>query len=122
MAEAITLVQQRLGVRQTGSWDKATDGAVLAFQQRKGQPYPMDPTGRPDGATLANLGYFSPGEVFPAKWDDYLAGGEKPGTFARDLETALDQVPRWAWGVMAVAFGSFAYMAWRTDRKRRGAG
>lgn len=119
MPTAVQLAQQRLGVRSSGTWDNATDGAVLAFQQRGKGTYPMDPHGHPDPATLLNIGYYAPGDIFPARWEDYLEGGEKPGTFMRDIDTAIDQVPRWVWGTMGAAFGIFAWMAWRTDRKAR---
>jgi hypothetical protein len=119
MTTAIQQVQQRLGVRQSGQWDSATDGAILAFQQTaKGTKYAMDPNGHPDPATLVNLGYYSPADVFTQGWADYLAGGPKPGHFGRDLRASIDQVPRWAWATVAVGFGIFAYMAYRTDKKR----
>jgi len=91
---------------------------MLAFQQTGKGAFPMDPHGHPDPATLLNLGYYAPGDVFTQGWVDYIAGGEKPGHFGRDLRTAIDQVPRWAWATVAVAFGAFAYMAYRTDKKR----
>lgn len=119
MPTAITRVQQRLGVPQTGVWDGTTDGAILAFQQTaKGQAFPMDPTGHPDPATLMNLGYYAPGDVFTEEWANYLAGGAKPGHYWRDVRASIDQVPRWAWATIAVAFGAFGYMAYRTDKKR----
>ncbi len=118
MPTAIQQVQQRLGVQQSGRWDAATDGGLLAYQQSAKGSYAMDPNGHPDPATLVNLGYYTPGELFTEEWADYLAGGAKPGHFGRDLRAAIDQVPRWAWGTLAAGFGIFAYMAWRTDKKR----
>ena len=46
------------------------------------------------------------------------AGGAKPGHYWRDVRASIDQVPRWAWATIAVAFGAFGYMAYRTDKKR----
>jgi hypothetical protein len=123
MPTAIQRVQQRLGVHSSGQWDAVTDGALLAFQSAGHGQYPMDAHGHPDAATLANLGYYATGDIFPQPWVDYLGGGAKPGTFVRDIETAIDQVPRWAWATVAVSFGLFAYMSWRGDKKRaRGGG
>jgi len=120
MPTAIDRVQQRLGVQQSGHWDSATDGALVAFQQApKGASYPMDANGHPDPATLVNLGYYAPADVFTEEWSAYLAGqGPKPGHFGRDLRAAIDQVPRWAWAIVGVSFSVFAYMAYKTDRKR----
>jgi hypothetical protein len=119
MPTAIQRVQQRLGVQQSGHWDSSTDGAILAFQQTaKGVTYAMDPSGHPDPATLVNLGYYAPADIFTDEWTSYLAGGEKPGHFGRDVRASIDQVPRWAWATLAVGFGIFAYMAYRTDKKR----
>jgi len=118
MPTAIQTVQQRLGVQSSGHWDSATDGALLAYQQTGRGTYPMDPTGHPDPATLVNLGYFAPGDILTEEWAGYLTGGAKPGHFGRDLRAAIDQVPRWAWFTVAGAFGIFAYMAYRTDKKR----
>ena len=120
MASAIEHVQTELGVPRTGHWDGATDGALKVYQSTHKGGYAMRATGHPDPATLANLGYFDPKEVFTAGWAGYLDGGEKPGTFGRDLKTSIDQVPRWAWGTLAAAFTVFAVMAYRTDRKREG--
>jgi hypothetical protein len=120
MPTAIQQVQQRLGVHASGQWDSATDGALLAYQQSaKGATYGMDPNGHPDPATLVNLGYYAPADLFTEEWASYLAGtGKKPGHFGRDLRASIDQVPRWAWALLAVSFGGFAYMAYRTDKKR----
>lgn len=66
-------------------------------------------------------GAYVPAEAFPERWRDYLAGGDHPGTFFRDVGTASDQVPRWAWGALAVVFGTFSYMSWRGEKKRKAA-
>jgi len=119
MPTAIQKVQQNLGVPQTGHWDSATDGALIAYQQTaRNATYAMDANGHPDPATLVNLGYYSPADLFTQGWSDYLTGGPKPGNFGRDLRTAIDQVPQWAWATVAAGFSIFAYMAWRTDKKR----
>jgi len=112
------LLQSRLGVPRTGHWNAQTDGAIVGYQQTGKGAYPMRATGHPDPATLANLGYFAPKDVFTSGWAGYLTGGNKPGTFGRDARAAIDQVPRWAWATVAGAFSIFAYVAYRTDRKR----
>lgn len=111
---AIEAVQGRLGVPKSGRWDGMTMAALAHYQGSHG----LDVTGHPDPQTLASLGYYKPEDVFTKKWSDYLAGGDKPGTFGRDLMTSIDQVPRWIWGGLAVSFSVFAVMAYRTDRKR----
>jgi hypothetical protein len=118
MASGIVRVQQKLGVAQSGAWDNATTGALLAYQQAGKGALPMAANGHPDPATLLNLGYYAPGDVLTQDWLDYLSGGTKPGHFGRDLRASIDQVPRWAWTTVALAFGAFAYMAYRTDKKR----
>jgi len=119
MATPIQLVQRNLGVPQTGVWDATTDGAIVAYQHGHHGPYPMSADGHPDPQTLANLGYYEPESIFSSKWRDYLAGGKHPSTFPRDVATAIDQVPRWAWAATAATFGVFAYLAYRSDKKRR---
>ena len=119
MATPTQLAQRTLGVPQTGVWDATTDGAMMAYQQSHAGKYGMTPDGHPDPATLANLGYYTPEEMFSAKWQAFMAGGTHPGTFGRDIGTAIDQVPRWAWAGTAAAFGLFAYLAYRGDKKRR---
>jgi len=114
----LDVLQSRLGVPSTGTWDGATYAALRTYQQRGHGEYPMNATGRPDPATLLNLGYYVPEESFPSAQRAFLATGEAPGTFMRDVGTAIDQVPRWAWGIGTVAFGLFAYLAYRGDKKR----
>jgi len=122
MPGPVDTLQRNLGVRVTGEWDATTYGALLAYQQSGRGAYPMSSSGHADPATLANLGYYEPLEAFPGGMREYLAGtGEKPGTFMRDVGTAIDQVPRWAWGAAAVLFGGFAYLAYRGDKKRKAA-
>lgn len=121
MAGELDRVQARLGVPQTGEWDASTDGALIAYQQSGSGAYAMAAHGHPDPATLVNLGYYTPEDIFRREWVSYLEGAERPSTFARDLGTAIDQVPRWAWAVTAVVFAGFSYMAYRADKKRGGA-
>ncbi len=116
MTTPVEAIQQRLGVPRSGHWDGVTRGALVAYQQSHG----LSPSGHPDPATLASLGYYRPDDLFTQKWVSYLEGGDKPGTFGRDLKTSIDQVPRWAWATLAASFSVFAYMAYRTDRKREG--
>jgi hypothetical protein len=115
--EPLRIVQQHLGVPQTGKWDDVTGGAILAYQHTH-HTYDMSPDGHVDPATLANLGYYDPGNIFTDEWEAAVASGERPSTFSRDLETAIDQVPRWAWGTTAVLFGLFAYLSYRGERKK----
>lgn len=118
----VTDIQHTLGVPASGHWDATTHGALLAYQQSGRGKFPMSPSGHPDAATLANLGYYQPAtDLFTDPWSAYLAGtGERPGHFARDLRTSIDQVPRWVWGTLAASFSLFAYLAYRTDKKRGG--
>src|SRR5258706_5905490 len=111
-------VQKTLGIKSSGTWDGSTRGAVLAYQQSGKAQYPMDPNGHPDPATLVNLGYYAPPDVFTDDWSAYLSGGTKPGHFGRDLRTSIDQVPRWTWFTLAGVFGAFAYIAWKREKKR----
>lgn len=118
MPTPIQVVQQHLGVPATGVWDAVTDGGILAYQRTGKGAYPMSANGHPDPATLANLGYYAPGDIFTKAWADYLGGGAKPSSYGRDVETSIDQVPRWVWGTLGAAFTVFAVMAYRTDQKR----
>lgn len=116
----IVALQAALGIPQTGEWDHATLGAMQAYQQAGGGVYPMTPHGHPDAATLANLGYYAPGSLFPSRWTEYLSSGaEHPSTFTRDIATSLNQVPRWAWATVAVTFAVMGYFAYRGDKKRK---
>jgi hypothetical protein len=112
----VEALQQKLGVPKTGHWDGATYGAITSYQSG----HHLDGAGHPDPQTLSALGYYGPSDLFTKNWSDYLAGGSKPGTFGRDLRATIDQVPRWAWATLAVGFSAFAYLAYRTDRKREG--
>jgi hypothetical protein len=118
MPTAIQLAQQKLGVSASGRWDAATSGALLAYQASGHGPYPMQPTGHADPATLLNLGYYGATDALTDEWVAWMRGGNKPGTFWRDARASIDQVPQWAWATLAVGFGAFAYMAYRTDKKR----
>jgi len=118
MPSRVEMVQSRLGVPLSGEWDAVTDGAVLAYQRAGMGSSSTVAHGHNDAATMVNLGYYTPAEIFPARWASYIEGGERPSAFGRDLSTAVNQVPRWAWMVMAGTFGVFAYMSWRGEKKR----
>jgi hypothetical protein len=80
----------------------------------------MYPTGRPDPATLINLGYYDPIEQLTSSQRAYLEGTGEQGTFWRDLATASNQVPRWAWVVLGALFVGMGYMAYRNAPKKKG--
>ncbi len=118
MAGRVEVVQSRLGVPLSGEWDAVTDGAVLAFQRSGMGAAPTSAHGHTDAATMINLGYYKAADIFPQRWAAYIEGGERPSAFGRDLSTAANQVPRWAWIVMAGTFSMLAYVSWRGDKKR----
>ena len=102
------LIQQKLGVQQTDVWNQPTESAVTEFQRSKF----IDASGNPDPVTLAALNVYDPAAGAPASFQRYVAGGPEPGTYGRDVTTAMNQIPRWAWITMAVGFGGLAYFAW----------
>ena len=56
----------------------------------------------------------------PASMRAYLLeGGPAPGTFGRDLRTASNQVPRWAWATLSVLFGGMAWFAWKRTQPEK---
>ena len=112
---SIDVVQRNLGIPVTNEWDAQTMAAVTIYQDSGRGPLATFPTGQPDPATLVNLGYYDPLEDMPARQREYLEGGERPGTFLRDLGTASNQVPRWVWIAVGVLFLGMAYY---THRKR----
>jgi len=115
----IEAVQRNLGVPSSGTWDALTSGALPSYQQVGRGALPMFPTGQPDPATLINLGYYDPLQDMPMRQRVYLEGGERPGTFWRDLGVAGSQVPQWAWlAIGALALG-LAYWSHRKDRPKR---
>ena len=90
---------------------------LVGFQKANAGPLPMHAHGHPDANTLINMGQYDPTEHWPSAQQDFLAGGERPGTFFRDLGTVNTQVPQWAWFTLAGAFTLFAVMAYRTHQK-----
>lgn len=109
----VDLVQRRLGVPVSNEWDPVTLGAMAAFQGGRPGGFPMSPHGHPDPATLINLGYYDPIAESSPKQRAYLQGGEKPGTFGRDLAGAANQVPWWAWIAVGVGLMGLGYASWR---------
>lgn len=90
---------------------------LVAFQTTGQGPHPMIPHGHPDPNTLINMDQYDPVQHWPSSQRDYVQNGEKPGTFLRDLGTVNNQVPQWAWFVMAGTFSLVAYFAYRRHRK-----
>lgn len=109
---SVEAAQGRLGVPVTGEWDAVTEGAAVAYQSSGEGFLRMDPSAHIDPPTLINVGYYNPLDELPEKQRDYLAGGERPGTFMRDIGTAINQVPRWGWAVGAGVFYMMAYMSY----------
>lgn len=118
MPGAIELLQKTLGVPPSGKWDPITLGAIAAFQaSHKG----LVPTGHPDVPTLVMLGYYDPIAQLPPRWAGYVKGdNEKPGTFGRDLGSASNQAPQWAWLVAGAVFLGVGYWTWRKSQKKAG--
>lgn len=58
----------------------------------------------------------------PEKFRRYVVSGEKMGTFRRDLGSALNQVPRWLYGVLAVGGFGLAYLSYRRWKGGRATG
>lgn len=116
LSGTLDILQQKLGVPPSGKWDPITMGALAAFQAgNKG----LMPTGHPDVPTLALLGYYDPVEQVPNRWGEYLEGaGKKPGTFARDLASASNQAPQWAWLAVGAVFLGVGFWTWRKSQKK----
>lgn len=80
--------------------------ADLVSYQRTGSGLPMYPHGRPDPATLINMGFYDPQNLWSPAQKQYLSGGKKPSTILRDLQGVSNQVPQWTWlaagGVLVV--------------------
>jgi hypothetical protein len=92
---------------------------LVNFQQAQGGPLPMIPHGHPDPNTLINMGQYDPLESWPSSQRDFIQNGEKPGTFFRDMRTVNNQVPQWAWLVLAGTFSLLAYLSYRNHRKQQ---
>jgi hypothetical protein len=92
---------------------------LVNFQQSQRGPLPMIPHGHPDANTLINMGQYNPIEHWPASQRDFVEKGEKPSTFGRDLGTVNNQVPQWAWFIMAGGFSVLAYFSYREHKKSK---
>jgi hypothetical protein len=73
--------------------------------------------GRPDPATLVKMGYYDPIAEMPASQAKYARGGDKPGTFFRDLQGVSNQVPWYVWTLAGVGTMGFAYYLYRRGAK-----
>jgi hypothetical protein len=114
---SIDVVQKKLGVPGSQHWDPVTLGAMTAYQASKAGVYPMSPHGHPDPPTLVNLGYYDPIAELPEAQRDYVEGGDKPTTFFRDLGSAANQVPQWAWVALGVSFVAIGVWTYRKAKK-----
>jgi hypothetical protein len=96
-AVSIQALQAALGAAQTGTWDPATEAAVRKKQKALGLPE----TGGPDVTLLSRLGLV-----------DIAAPSVTTGaTRWRDIRTAFNQVPQWAY---LVSGGLLAILAWKS--------
>jgi len=75
--------------------------------------------GRPDPPTLTKMGYYDPIAQMPSAQAKYARGGDKPSTFFRDMQTAGNQVPWYAWALSGVATMGFAYYLYRRGAKKK---
>jgi hypothetical protein len=71
--------------------------ADLVSYQRTGSGLPMYPHGRPDPATLINMGFYDPATMWSDSQKRYLEGGPKPSSLLRDLQGVSNQIPQWVW-------------------------
>lgn len=101
----LVLIQQKLGLPGSGAWDTATEAALVKAQLSLGLPA----TGDPDPATLSRLGIYDPRAEAP----------KGTGTFGRDLATAFNQVPQWAWLLLGGVSAGVAYLAYRRRNPRK---
>lgn len=93
---------------------------LVSFQSSGQGPHPMIAHGHPDANTLINMGDYDPLEHWPKSQRAFVQNGDKPGTFFRDLGTVNNQVPQWAWLVMAGTFSLLAYLSYRAHWKEKG--
>lgn len=106
-------VQQNLGVPVSHRWDATTLGAIPIYQGALG----LDVTGNPDPPTLASLDYYDPLLELQPKWRDHLLDGKKkPSSLGRDLATAANQIPWWAWLGTGLILAGAGYYSWRKQR------
>lgn len=106
-AEGTTLsvqaLQSAVGAAQTGQWDAPTVAAVRKKQKQLGLPE----TGAPDVTLLAHLGLV-----------DVSAPPVTSGaTRWRDIRTAFNQVPQWAYFVAGGLLGILAWKSYQTWRR-----
>ncbi len=116
MPGSIELLQKTLGVPPSGKWDPITMGALAAFQASQKK---LMPSGHPDVPTLALLGYYDPVAQLRPAWAGYVKGERgKPSTFGRDLGSASNQAPQWAWLAAGVLLLGVGYWTWRKSNKK----
>lgn len=96
-------VQRQLNLTPTDQWSPQTEASLRSFQSAAG----LFPTGVPDVATLSLMGLYDPVAGAPSE----------PSEFRRNLSTATNQIPRWAWVLFGVGFGGLAYLSWRRRGK-----
>jgi hypothetical protein len=114
----IDIIQGKLGVPITDSWDPATLGAITVYQASNAGVFPMTPTGHPDPPTLINLGYYDPFDRLKPSWADYLDGGRKqPTTIGRDLAGASNVIPQAGWLALGALFLGLGALAWYRREK-----
>lgn len=101
----LAILQQKLGLPGSGLWDAGTQAALVKFQMAAGLPA----TGDPDPATLAKAGVYDPLAEAPTG----------KGTFGRDVVTAFNQVPQWAWLVLGGVSLTVAYLAYRKRNPKK---
>ena len=107
---AVAELQKRLGVEPTGQWNPITRGAIGAFAG----------TARVDPPSLVALKYYNPLDALEPDWADYVGhGGERPGTFGRDLAGVNAALPYWGWLLIGGALIGGGYLAFRASRKKK---
>lgn len=100
----LAILQQKLGIAPDDAWSSATQAAVVKLQLARGLPA----TGQPDPPTLGNAGVYDPA----------AEASTTKGTFGRDMITAFNQVPQWAWLVLGGLSAGVAYLAYRRKNKK----
>jgi len=117
LSGSVASLRDRMGLPAGSSWKGINSATIIPAQQRAG----IALTGRIDPQTAIAFGYYSPSEILPPDQLIYAGGGQKPGTFNRDLATASAQIPWWAWtgiGIGLVGIGVYIYAK---NRKKAGA-
>lgn len=115
----ISIVQRKLGVPVSDSWDPATLGAITVYQAANAGAFPMTPTGHPDPPTLANLGYYDPFSLMKPAWADYLQGerAKQPSAIGRDLAGASNVIPQVGWLALGALFVGLGAVSWYRREK-----